>query len=72
MGQMTAFIRLPVLILAVAAGFAPGRLPKDLSKLKYPARGEYELEILAVEYKRPAASAAKAPPAGGAAPAKVN
>jgi hypothetical protein len=35
----------------------PRRLPKDLSKLKYPSLGEYELEILGVEYKMPAKTA---------------
>jgi hypothetical protein len=35
----------------------PGRLPKDLSKLKYPWLSEYELEVLNREYKKPAGTA---------------
>jgi hypothetical protein len=35
----------------------PGRLPKDLSKLKYPWLSEYELEVLNREYKKPAGAA---------------
>lgn len=31
---------------------APGQLPKDLAKLKYPARSDYLMEILWMQYKR--------------------
>jgi len=37
---------------------APSQLPKKLSKLKYPSRSKRELEILELEYKRPAGTAA--------------
>lgn len=42
---------------------APSRLPKDLSKLKYPAQSEYELGILQLEYKRPSRAASAPAPA---------
>lgn len=44
----------------------PKQLPKDLSKLKYPGRAGYQLEILAMQYKRPAASAAGTAQSGSA------
>jgi hypothetical protein len=38
----------------------PKQLPRDMSRLKYPDRAGYLLEILAMQYKRPAATAASA------------
>ena len=35
----------------------PKQLPRDRSKLKYPGRAGYQLEILAMEYKRSAPAA---------------
>jgi hypothetical protein len=39
---------------------APGKLPKNLAKLKYPARSQYQLEILRLQLK-PAASSTSTP-----------
>ncbi len=48
----------------------PGHLPKDLSKLKYPSRADYQLEILGLQYKArsSATGAAPAPDASATAP----
>jgi hypothetical protein len=44
----------------------PKQPPKDLSRLKYPDRAGYQIEILAMQYKRPSASAASAAQSGSA------
>jgi hypothetical protein len=45
----------------------PKQLPKDMSRLKYPGRARYQLEILGMQYKRAAASTAAAARGGNAA-----
>jgi hypothetical protein len=45
---------------------APEKAPKDLSKLKYPERGGYQLEILNLQYKHAATSTATAAQAADA------